>query len=117
MLTFCLSFSIISILTIIVTFLAPQKRSLEKLTAYECGFQTFQPTTINSTDIHFYIIGVIFLIFDMEVLFLYPYLKIMYYVGLNGLLLILIFLVIIIFGFIFEYYYNVLNWVKLYLKH
>jgi NADH:ubiquinone oxidoreductase subunit 3 (subunit A) len=71
-------------------------------TAYECGFEPFDESMRHPFDIHFYIVGILFLIFDLEISCLVPA---AFNIGLNGtnLNIIIIFLIIVTIGFILEY--------------
>ena len=66
-----LSIILSSIFLILSLLIAPKNSYYEKLTAYECGFEPFQDAR-NQFDVKFYIVAILFLIFDVEVLFLFP---------------------------------------------
>jgi NADH:ubiquinone oxidoreductase subunit 3 (subunit A) len=84
-------------------------KKTEKLTAYECGFHPFHTTRLQ-VDIHFYIIGILFIIFDMEIIFLYPWFGVSYLVGWIGLINFYAFFLILVVGFVYEYYLGLLDW-------
>jgi NADH:ubiquinone oxidoreductase subunit 3 (subunit A) len=109
--TFCCGLLIIFILISLASLVAPSRPTFEKLSAYECGFHPFQTARL-PVDIHFYVIGILFLIFDMEIIFLYPWFSVAYLVGWVGLFNFLFFFLILVLGFIYEYYMNVLAWNK-----
>jgi NADH-quinone oxidoreductase subunit A len=109
--TLCCGLLLILILVSLAGLIAPSRVTLEKLSAYECGFHPFQTARL-PVDIHFYIIGILFLIFDMEIIFLYPWFSVAYLVGWVGLFNFYFFFLILVFGFIYEYYMNVLAWNK-----
>jgi NADH-quinone oxidoreductase subunit A len=73
----------------------------EKLSAYECGFEPFSAGS-GAFDVHFYIVGVLFIIFDLEVIFLYPWAVNLSALGVSGFFSMLTFLFILTLGFIFE---------------
>lgn len=75
--------------------------SNEKNTAYECGFNPFQDTRI-SFDIRFYIVGMLFLIFDIELIVIYTWCVVAGQLGLFGFIILLIFLFFLLIGFIYE---------------
>jgi len=77
------------------------RQDYEKLSAYECGFQPFGDAR-SFFDAHFYIIGLIFLIFDLEVFFLVPFVVDVYNTSLFEFFNFCIFLVFILVGFVFE---------------
>jgi NADH-quinone oxidoreductase subunit A len=74
----------------------------EKLSEYECGFEPFDNATRHPFDVHFYVVGILFLIFDVEIALLFPWvlgLRTMGLIGINSMLIVLIILGI---GFIYE---------------
>ena len=108
----CCGLLLILILVGLARLIAPSNNvTLEKLSAYECGFHPFQTARL-PVDIHFYVIGILFLIFDMEIIFLYPWFGVAYLVGWVGLFNFYFFFLILVVGFIYEYYMNVLAWNK-----
>lgn len=96
---FCIFLNVLLLtLTIIFSF---KNNNFEKLSSYECGFEPF--SDIKKTyDIHFYIIGLLFLIFDIEIVFLFPWAIGFSSLGFFGYIIILLFLIILILGFFFE---------------
>jgi len=83
----------------------------EKVTAYECGFQPFHLSNL-SLETHFFLIGLSFLIFDMEVMFLYPWFQVSYKSGVSGIIGFIFFFTLIVMGFIIEYLSGVFKWNK-----
>jgi len=73
----------------------------EKLTAYECGFNPFSDSRAEF-DIKFYIVAILFLIFDLEISFLFPFSVVLNYLTFTGMLFMLIFLFILTIGFFYE---------------
>lgn len=67
----CCSFILCTILTILNKFFSIQNKESEKLFAFECGFEP-SGNTKDLFSIHFFIVGILFLIFDIEIIFLYP---------------------------------------------
>jgi len=101
------------ILILITLTFAPGKDDREKGSSYECGFEPFEDARTNF-DIHFYIIGILFLIFDLEIAFLYPWVysvvsENIFYAG--NLFCLFLFLSILGIGFIYEWRRNVLTWI------
>ena len=86
----------------------PRKFDEEKLSAYECGFEPFRHARIKF-DITFILISLLFLIFDLEIIFLIPW--VLYYVqiGVLGFVGIIFFLLLLLIGFILEWLRGVLN--------
>jgi len=95
-------------------FLSPQFRfSNEKLSSYECGFEPFGDARM-AFDIHFYIIGILFLLFDLEIVFLFPWLfSFVEHSALmaTNLWIMFIFLSMLGLGFVYEWVNNALVWV------
>jgi NADH:ubiquinone oxidoreductase subunit 3 (subunit A) len=73
----------------------------EKLTAYECGFNPFSDSR-SEFDIKFYIVAILFLIFDLEISFLFPFAVCFDVIGAHAFYFVLIFLVLLTIGFIYE---------------
>jgi NADH-quinone oxidoreductase subunit A len=95
---------------IIVFLLAPRKRSLAKSDTYECGVKTYGETWVRFR-IQYYIYALMFVIFDIETVFLYPWA--VSYAGLGAFALIemLVFLVILFVGLLYAWAKGVLKWV------
>jgi NADH:ubiquinone oxidoreductase subunit 3 (subunit A) len=89
------------------------KTSSEKHSAYECGFDTFSLNPIiKNFEIDFLLIALLFLIFDLEIIFLIPWILFYNIVGFGGYLIALSLLLLLLFGFFIEYLRGVLNWNK-----
>jgi NADH-quinone oxidoreductase subunit A len=98
-----------SIIVTLVMFLGANDPQREKLSAYECGFEPFGDAR-DTFDISYYLVGLLFLIFDIEVAFLFPW-SVLVLMGSKVLLwLILLFSLILIVGFILEMKMGVLDW-------
>ena len=82
--------------------LSPSKPDAEKLSIYECGFQTIYGQTRSQFNIHFYIVAMLFLIFDLELILFFPIGACLNQVGVYGLVIGLIFFFILTIGFIYE---------------
>ena len=81
----------------------------EKNTPFECGFDVFEDTRVNF-DVRFYLVAILFIIFDLEIAFLFPWAVALDSLGLNGLIAMSIFLIILVIGFIYEWKKGALNW-------
>ncbi len=108
-------FILLSLLISLIVFslsylLATQSYDSEKLSAYECGFQPFEDAR-NKFDIKFYLVAILFIIFDLEVSFLFPWGVNLNDVNFLGYWSMLIFLGILTLGFIYEWLKGALNWV------
>ena len=89
--------------------LAPQKPDPEKLSAYECGFEPFEDSRIEF-DVRFYLVAILFIIFDLEIAFLFPWAISLGNIGLFGFSSMMIFLFILTIGFIYEWRKGALDW-------
>ena len=89
--------------------LAPQKPDPEKLSAYECGFEPFEDSRMEF-DVRFYLVAILFIIFDLEIAFLFPWAISLGNIGLLGFCSMMIFLFILTVGFIYEWKKGALDW-------
>lgn len=85
-------------------------KNIEKVSEYECGFEPFDSATRQPFTIHFYIVGILFLIFDVEIALLFPWSLLINELSWNGFWLIFFFLIILIIGFIYEWKINAITW-------
>lgn len=99
------------ILAILSKIVSPLKKESEKLTAFECGFEPIGDSK-NFFSIHFYMVGILFLVFDLEILFLFPWAINIKKSGFIGYLSILYFIIILLIGFFFEWFEGILEWSK-----
>jgi len=88
---------------------ARQKPYAEKLSAYECGFEAFDDAR-RRFDVRFYLVAILFIIFDLEVAFLFPWAVSLSDIGLFGFLSMLGFLGVLTVGFIYEWCKGALDW-------
>nr|YP_009445891.1 NADH dehydrogenase subunit 3 [Betaphycus gelatinus]ATX68832.1 NADH dehydrogenase subunit 3 [Betaphycus gelatinus] len=89
--------------------LTPQKADQEKISAYECGFNPFDDARA-TFDIRFYLVAILFLIFDLEVSFLFPWSLVLGEISVFGFWTMIIFLIILTLGFIYEWCKGALEW-------
>ena len=82
--------------------LAPSKPDESKVSPYECGFSVIQGQTRSVFHIHFYVVAMLFLIFDLEILLLFPLAVSLYHVSTFGFSIAIIFFTILTIGFILE---------------
>tara|TARA_B100000029_G_scaffold368178_1_gene361696 strand:+ start:53 stop:421 length:369 start_codon:yes stop_codon:yes gene_type:complete len=95
---------------IVVNFVfSPKKPDPEKLSAYECGFEPFSDSRMEF-DVRFYLVAILFIIFDLEIAFLFPWAISLGKIGILGFVSMMIFLVILTVGFIYEWKKGVLDW-------
>ena len=81
----------------------------EKLSAYECGFEAFEDARTRF-DVRYYLVAILFIVFDLEIAFLFPWAVALSKIGLFGLLAMGIFLAILVVGFIYEWKKGALEW-------
>ena len=86
-----------------------QKPDIEKLTAYECGFDPFDDSR-KPFDVRFYLVAILFIIFDLEIAFLFPWAVALGDIGLFGFWSMMVFLGILTIGFIYEWKKGALEW-------
>lgn len=89
--------------------LAVQAPDVEKTSAYECGFEPFEDAR-NKFDVRFYIVAILFLIFDIEVLYLFPWVLSLNILGLEGFWIMMCFLILLAVGFLYEVCKGALDW-------
>ena len=111
---YILIFFIISLILALVIFiasylLAVQNYDSEKLSAYECGFQPFEDAR-NKFDIKFYLVAILFIIFDLEVSFLFPWSLYLDKLSFYSFWFMIFFLFILTIGFVYEWMKGALNW-------
>jgi NADH-quinone oxidoreductase subunit A len=81
----------------------------EKLSAYECGFNAFDDARMKF-DVRFYLVSILFIIFDLEVAFLFPWTVVFSKVGWYGFWSVMVFLAVLTVGFIYEWKKGALEW-------
>ncbi|MGH8496295.1 MAG: NADH-quinone oxidoreductase subunit A [Gammaproteobacteria bacterium] len=84
-------------------------KDAEKLSPYECGFEAFEDSRMKF-DVRYYLVAILFIIFDLEIAFLFPWAVSLDAVGLFGLIAMGIFLAILVIGFIYEWKQGALEW-------
>ena len=89
--------------------LSPKNPYPEKLSAYECGFEPFEDSRIEF-DVRFYLVAILFIIFDLEIAFLFPWAISLGNIGSLGFFSMMIFLGILTVGFIYEWRKGALDW-------
>ena len=100
----------LSIVFIALNFLfAPKNPDAEKLSAYECGFEAFSDSRMEF-DVRFYLVAILFIIFDLEIAFLFPWAISLGSLGSLGFSSMIIFLSILTIGFIYEWKKGALDW-------
>ena len=88
---------------------SPKNPDPEKLSAYECGFEPFNDSRMEF-DIRFYLVAILFIIFDLEIAFLFPWAITLGNIGYFGFYSMMLFLSILTIGFIYEWKKGALDW-------
>ena len=101
---------IISLGFLILNFaFSPKNPDPEKLSSYECGFEPFNDSRMEF-DIRFYLVAILFIIFDLEIAFLFPWAITLGNIGYFGFFSMMLFLFILTIGFIYEWKKGALDW-------
>ncbi len=96
-------------LIVIGNILGPKRPSAEKLSPYECGFNTFEDSRMQF-DVRYYLVAILFIVFDLEIAFVYPWALIFRDLGGFGLVEMGIFLGLLVIGFVYVWKRGALEW-------
>jgi NADH-quinone oxidoreductase subunit A len=89
--------------------IAPNRPDSEKLSPYECGFEAFEDARMKF-DVRYYLIAILFILFDLEIAFLFPWAVALKEIGMLGFVAMLVFLAVLVVGFIYEWMKGALEW-------
>ena len=89
--------------------LGPRKPDSAKLSPYECGFEAFEDSRMKF-DVRYYLVAILFIIFDLEIAFLFPWAVVLTEIGWFGFIAMMVFLAILVVGFIYEWKKGALQW-------
>ena len=89
--------------------LGPHRPDEDKLSPYECGFEAFEDSRMKF-DVRYYLVAILFIIFDLEIAFLFPWAVVLGDLGLFGFLAMMVFLGLLVIGFIYEWKKGALEW-------
>jgi NADH-quinone oxidoreductase subunit A len=89
--------------------LAPYKPDSQKNSPVECGFEAFEDARMRF-DVRYYLVAILFILFDLEIAFLFPWAVVLDSIGVFGFLAMLLFLAILVVGFIYEWKKGALEW-------
>ena len=89
--------------------LGPRRPDSEKLSPYECGFEAFEDARMKF-DVRYYLVAILFILFDLEIAFLFPWAVVFDQIGMTGFLAMMLFLAILVVGFIYEWKKGALEW-------
>ena len=102
--------TVLGVLLISLGFIfGPRRPDAEKLSAYECGFEAFEDSRIKF-DVRYYLVAILFIIFDLEIAFLFPWAVVLDSIGMFGFIAMMIFLGVLVIGFIYEWKKGALEW-------
>jgi NADH-quinone oxidoreductase subunit A len=91
------------------TFLGVHRPDPEKLSPYECGFEAFEDARMKF-DVRYYLIAILFILFDLEIAFLFPWAIVLSELGWFGVISMSVFLLILVVGFVYEWMKGALEW-------
>jgi NADH-quinone oxidoreductase subunit A len=89
--------------------IAPSRPDPEKLSPYECGFEAFEDSRMKF-DVRYYLVAILFIIFDLEIAFLFPWAVVLDEIGVAGFAAMMVFLAILVVGFVYEWKKGALEW-------
>jgi len=89
--------------------LGPHKPDPEKNAPYECGFEAFEDSRMKF-DVRYYLVAILFIIFDLEIAFLFPWAIVLHRIGVFGFVAMAIFIGLLLIGFLYEWKRGALEW-------
>lgn len=89
--------------------LGPRRPGADKLSPYECGFEAFEDAHMQF-DVRYYLVAILFIIFDLEIAFLFPWAVVFRDIGMPAIIAMTVFLGILVIGFIYEWKKGALEW-------
>ena len=89
--------------------LGPSRPDPAKLSPYECGFEAFEDARMQF-DVRYYLVAILFILFDLEIAFLFPWAVSLGSIGFVGFISMMVFLAILVVGFVYEWSRGALNW-------
>jgi NADH-quinone oxidoreductase subunit A len=98
-----------SVFIVLGKLLGPSRPDAEKNSPYECGFEAFEDSRMKF-DVRYYLVAILFIIFDLEIAFLFPWAIVLDQIGTFGLVAMGIFLSVLVIGFIYEWKKGALEW-------
>ncbi len=105
----CVTIVMGSVFIVLGKLLGPSRPDAEKNSPYECGFEAFEDSRMKF-DVRYYLVAILFIIFDLEIAFLFPWAIVLDQVGTFGLLAMAIFLAVLVIGFVYEWKKGALEW-------
>ena len=89
--------------------IGPHRPDSEKNSPFECGFEAFEDSRMRF-DVRYYLVAILFIIFDLEIAFLFPWAVVLESIGLFGFVAMMVFLGILVVGFVYEWKKGALEW-------
>jgi len=89
--------------------LSPNRPDAEKLSPYECGFEAFEDARMKF-DVRYYLVAILFILFDLEIAFLFPWAVVLPEIGFFGFAAMMVFLAVLVVGFVYEWKKGALEW-------
>jgi len=94
---------------LLTVFVATQKPDAEKLSPYECGFEAFEDARMQF-DVRFYLLAILFVVFDLETAFMFPWAVVLKDIGVFGFVEMMLFLVVLLVGYVYAWKKGALQW-------
>ena len=98
-----------AVLLTVGSIVSPNRPDPEKLSPYECGFEAFEDARMKF-DVRYYLVAILFILFDLEIAFLFPWAVVLPEIGFAGFVAMMIFLLILVVGFVYEWKKGALEW-------
>lgn len=106
---FGVAIGLASLMVLASLIVARQNPDPEKVSPYECGFEAFEDSRMQF-DVRYYLVAILFIIFDLEIAFLFPWAIVLDVIGVPGVLAMSVFLAILVIGFWYEWKKGALEW-------
>ena len=97
------------ILLTVGSLVSPNRPDPEKLSPYECGFEAFEDARMKF-DVRYYLVAILFILFDLEIAFLFPWAIVLPEIGFAGFVAMMVFLLVLVVGFVYEWKKGALEW-------
>ena len=102
-------FALGTVMILVGAVMGPRRPDSDKLAPYECGFEAFEDARMKF-DVRYYLVAILFIIFDLEIAFLFPWAVVLDKIGVLGFGAMMVFLAILVVGFIYEWKQGALEW-------
>ena len=97
------------VLLTVGSLLSPNRPDAAKLSPYECGFEAFEDARMKF-DVRYYLVAILFILFDLEIAFLFPWAVVLPEIGFFGFVAMMVFLAVLVVGFVYEWKKGALEW-------